>query len=428
VKIPAPALLPAEVRGAFGSDAGVRQATADTPSWAPSMVPQQRGRSNVILALVAMVAVLAGFYFYNKSASDGSLEITVLHQGQAVTEARIYVGGQLKCEFSPCKLDRVSPGNKSVRVKYGLLGGLATVEVKGGAVASVTVQVGESQAEKAPLATSSGPAVPTPTVATPSHADKATLQVSSKLAGVKVSVNGEAKGELPLKIEDLPAGKLTLRFDAGENYAPLEKDVELSAGETLKIDDVELELLRASVTFELRSPGALVKLLEGGGSTTVLDFSRGKVTKKLDTAKTWSVVATLKDHYPLKKKVKLANEPKLDVIVRLERDRSATSETPTEPRAATTGKKPPPTKPRPKKPEPKAAGGYGTINANSIPPSRVIIDGRPRGSTPVTGVRVKAGSHSVVFIHKKYGRKARTLTVASGQTKTAVVRFKKSKK
>ena len=53
----------------------------------------------------------------------------------------------------------------------------------------------------------------------------------------------------------------------------------------------------------------------------------------------------------------------------------------------------------------------------------VIIDGRPHGTAPVTGVKVSPGSHTVVFMHKEYGTKSRTVTVAAGQTATAAVRF-----
>ncbi|MFP6687406.1 MAG: PEGA domain-containing protein [Polyangiaceae bacterium] len=405
IKIPAPAPLPAEVRGV-----GVGGPASQVPSWTPSMMPPQQGRSNTFLAVAALCAVVAGLYFYSNKSSDGSLEIRVTHLGSPVSEAQIYVDGQRKCEFSPCKLDKVSPGTKSVRVKFGLFAGVQDIEVKSGEAAKLTITVGGAKAA-ATTATS-------PSTAEPVAQDKATLKLGTKLKGIKVSINGDSKGALPLQIKDLAPGKVKLKFDGGEDYEPLEKEVELAAGETLSLDDVQLKLLRAEVTFVLKSPGAVVKLVRSDGTSTVLNFASGKITKKLEVDKKWSVAATLKDHLPSKKKIDLGDEPEVEVTVKLERDRSAGKfESRTE-----VAKKPP------KKPEPKDAGGYGTINANSIPPSRVIIDGRPRGSTPVTGVRVTAGSHSVVFIHKKYGRKARRLTVAAGQTKTAVVRFKKPKK
>ncbi|HSN99837.1 MAG TPA: PEGA domain-containing protein, partial [Candidatus Nanopelagicales bacterium] len=66
----------------------------------------------------------------------------------------------------------------------------------------------------------------------------------------------------------------------------------------------------------------------------------------------------------------------------------------------------------------------GTLNINSIPVSKVVLDGRPLGSTPKVGVSVPAGSHTVTFIHPELGKKSVTVTVKAGETKTAAVKFK----
>jgi serine/threonine-protein kinase len=65
----------------------------------------------------------------------------------------------------------------------------------------------------------------------------------------------------------------------------------------------------------------------------------------------------------------------------------------------------------------------GTLNINSIPVANVVLDGRPMGSTPLIGVSVSAGPHSVVFVHPEKGRKASGTTVAAGGTSTVAVRF-----
>jgi len=53
----------------------------------------------------------------------------------------------------------------------------------------------------------------------------------------------------------------------------------------------------------------------------------------------------------------------------------------------------------------------------------VLLDGRPVGRTPVSGVSVPPGSHSVVFIHPEKGRKAAGVTVKPGQSTGVGVRF-----
>jgi hypothetical protein len=67
--------------------------------------------------------------------------------------------------------------------------------------------------------------------------------------------------------------------------------------------------------------------------------------------------------------------------------------------------------------------GKGTLNINSIPVSNVILDGVPKGNTPVIGVKVNPGTHTVVFMHPTHGRKVRAVTVQAGKSATAAVRF-----
>ncbi|MCL4753097.1 MAG: PEGA domain-containing protein [Myxococcales bacterium] len=94
-------------------------------------------------------------------------------------------------------------------------------------------------------------------------------------------------------------------------------------------------------------------------------------------------------------------------------------ETPADPPAT-----PAPTHPAPPSPyKPAAAGAY--LNLNSIPIANVVLDGRPIGSTPLVGVAVSPGTHSVTFVHPEHGRRGASIEVGSGERKAVVVRFKK---
>jgi hypothetical protein len=73
--------------------------------------------------------------------------------------------------------------------------------------------------------------------------------------------------------------------------------------------------------------------------------------------------------------------------------------------------------------QPVVASGNGTLNINSIPVANVVLDGRPIGSTPILGLSVSAGPHTVVFVHPEQGRKATSVKVEPGKTATAAVRF-----
>ena len=64
----------------------------------------------------------------------------------------------------------------------------------------------------------------------------------------------------------------------------------------------------------------------------------------------------------------------------------------------------------------------GTLRLSTIPIAKVILDGKPVGSTPKI-IKVSAGKHSIVFISPK-GRKSRRVTVDPGESKVVSVRFK----
>jgi hypothetical protein len=80
-------------------------------------------------------------------------------------------------------------------------------------------------------------------------------------------------------------------------------------------------------------------------------------------------------------------------------------------------------KPAPAAAQPAVATGNGTLNINSIPVANVVLDGRPIGSTPIRGLSVSPGPHTIVFIHPEQGRKVTSVKVEPGQAATAAVRF-----
>jgi len=65
----------------------------------------------------------------------------------------------------------------------------------------------------------------------------------------------------------------------------------------------------------------------------------------------------------------------------------------------------------------------GKLNINSIPYSKVVLDGRPLGETPRVEVAVAAGPHTVLFVHPEHGRIQKEVYVDSGRTVLAAVRF-----
>jgi hypothetical protein len=68
-----------------------------------------------------------------------------------------------------------------------------------------------------------------------------------------------------------------------------------------------------------------------------------------------------------------------------------------------------------------AAAGQGFLKINSLPAASVLVDGKLIGTTPKVKYRVSSGTHTLVFFNPERGfRKEMSVTVAAGETKTAI--------
>jgi hypothetical protein len=73
---------------------------------------------------------------------------------------------------------------------------------------------------------------------------------------------------------------------------------------------------------------------------------------------------------------------------------------------------------------PTAAGGEqrATLSVDSTPASRVLLDGKLLGVTPISNLAIDPGAHDVVFIHGVETR-VRTITVEAGKVERLDVKF-----
>ena len=68
-------------------------------------------------------------------------------------------------------------------------------------------------------------------------------------------------------------------------------------------------------------------------------------------------------------------------------------------------------------PPEKPTDDTGTIDAYCNPPTPILIDGKPAGTSPVTGFKVKPGSHDVTFVDELTGNRTMTVTIDPGDGK-----------
>ncbi|WP_437738507.1 PEGA domain-containing protein [Sorangium sp. So ce1335] len=392
------------------------------------LAPQQgAGKAGVILGGLALVAVLVlGVVLL--VPKKGALTIDLKTQGGgSIARAEIFIDGQKRCDTVPCIVRELEPGSKAVKILAPDFPPRDAVEIV------------ESGKEKVVVITldSAGPAQ------AQGPASTTTGLKASGAPGVKVLVDGVEKGTLPVEIS-VPPGEHKVRFEGGERYEPLEKTVEVGQGRTTDLGTVALKVVKGQLTLDLATSGASVKLVNARGTEKKLPDSAWKkppVKVDVDPSERWKLVATKRGYEDFSQPISF-DDGQAEKTIRIALAEVSKPE-PAAAAAPAPAPEPPPAAPRDEalaaaapKPEapaaapkaeapaaPAAAAGSATLNINSIPVSKVVLDGRPLGSTPKVGVSVPAGSHTVMFIHPDLGKKTVTVSVKAGETKTAAVRF-----
>ncbi|WP_437878935.1 PEGA domain-containing protein [Sorangium sp. So ce513] len=383
------------------------------------LAPQQgAGKAGVILGGLALVAVLV-LAVVLLVPKKGALTIDLKTLGGgSVARAEIFIDGQKRCDTVPCIVRDLEPGTKAVKILAPDFPPRDAVEIVEGGKDKVVVITLDGAGSAQPQGTTS----------------TTTGLKASGAPGVKVLVDGVEKGALPVEIS-VPPGEHKVRFDGGERYEPLEKTVEVSQGQTKDLGTVALKVVKGQLTLDLATSGASVKLVNARGTEKKLPDSAWKkppVKVDVDPSEGWKLVATKRGYEDFSQAISF-DDGQAEKTIRIALAEASKPE-PAAAAAAPARAPEPPAAPKPEAPAaapraeapaaaPAAAAASGTLNINSIPVSKVVLDGRPLGSTPKVGVSVSAGSHTVLFIHPELGKKSVTVTVKAGETKTAAVKF-----
>lgn len=374
------------------------------PPWAATVRPNARPRSRaaVRIALFAFAAsaLLTVLILRALMPGKGSVLVTATgSMGMPVENAQVLVDGTVACSPVPCRVNQLKAGRHSVTVKAPGYQPLADK--------TLTVAAGEEALIHFGL--------------TPE--DNAGLHVRLKTRGIRVSLNGEDRGEAPLTLGGLPPGEHTVRF-TGSAYAPFEQKVTLKPNAVLTLTP-ELLPLQAVIAIQA-GPGlehAAVEVIGGPQRKAVVDLPA-----RIEVAANgkYLVRATRPGYQDYEAEVTFAEgETEKEVRIELRPAHAAGSPGWTQPNPVVLEESVPRSNSAGTL-SPSGAGaspsGAGTLSLNSIPISSVLVNGRPVGSTP-RQIQLPPGSHSVIFVHPKLGRKSMNVNVLPGKTAIAATRF-----
>lgn len=347
-----------------------------------------------LAAVVLLVVLLSG-------SSTGQLTVTVAGPGNSpVSGVQVFVNGEKKCDKSPCTIPDLEEGTLLVRAQaegYEETTEQA-VQLGGGEQAAHNIVFDER-----------------------SRVRPTGLQIAASTLPLTLSVDGKEIGPLPQTLEGLTPGEHQLTFNGGNKYESATQKINVVDGAMTAVTPPQLAVSKGILHLEAGPGSENAKVFVDAKRVTLpakieLDGSKEhRVTASQAGGGTFSETVSFEDGKA---------EQSLTITLAAAEDEADDEPAPSAAPAARRSSAPRSTAKSSRRSAPAKASGGGTLNINSIPASKVILDGRTLGSTPRLNVPVSAGSHSVVFVHPKKGRKSASVSVPKGGRKTVAVRFK----
>lgn len=354
--------------------------------------PYARSKRTMLLGAAAAVVVVVGLVFA-LLPGQGSLVVTVAGPGnKAVPDVAIFVDGVKRCDKSPCQVKDLAAGTHLVRVTAPGYEQTADQGVK--------IEAGDEAVHNVQLTRAGGTG----------------LTIRAEGRGLKLFVDDKEIGPLPQELPDLTPGEHTVRIDGGERYETFERRVTIEAGQLLALEP-KLKVKKGLATIKpgMNSEDARVVLVSGNERRPVPQLP---LAVDIPVDKGYRIVATKRGFQDFEQKLEFEDgQAERTFVIDLT---PATTETAAPPEPA------PQYQARVSSPAPAAPAApkatTGTLTLNSVPPSNVILDGRPLGPTPKSA-SVSPGTHTVIFVHAEHGRKAKSVTVGAGKTVPVTVKF-----
>lgn len=370
--------------------------------------PQGGGRGLLYFLMICVVGAVAAGAFFIMKGKPGSLVVTVAGPGnKPVDGVEIYVDGvKADCKGSPCRVNELKPGTHLVKATAAGYSATADTAIK--------ITAGEEQVHNATLG---------------SPSDGTGIKVTAEGRGLKLFIDDKEIGPLPQERGDLSPGDHKIRIE-GDRYETFEKTVTVEASGITTVEP-KLKVKKGLVTIKLgeNADGASVTLVSGDERRPIPPerFKDRALAVDLEADKPYSIVAEKKGFASYEKKIDFEDgQAEKTFVVNLMVPNSASREDPAPAPVSHGGggrTRPAPAAPAAPAPAaPAAASGNATLTFMSDPPSNLVLDGKPLGKTPKTA-SVPAGSHTVLFIHPEFGRKAKSIPVAAGQKATVKVKF-----
>lgn len=372
-----------------------------SPVPAPAAIPDFRParKTGLIWGVLgaALVAVLV-FFLWPKT---GSLIVTVAGPGgKPLDQVEVILNGEQKCSSSPCTISGLQADTYMLRASAPGYQRMADE--------AIAIKANSKTVRNLTLVRAMGTGI----------------KVIAEGSGLNLYVDGKEVGPLPQELKDMEPGPHVIKVAGNDRYQEYEQTTTVEPEQMQTIGPLKLKVLKglAKIVPGEGADGARVLLVSGSDRRALPKLP---INLDIPTDRPHELVASRAGYETLTLPIEFEDgEAERTFEIEMTessgggRARAPASRTPTTRSPAVGARQPAP----PVSPPPAPAGGSATLNINSIPVSNIILDGKPLGSTPKVGVRVPAGTHTVVFVSGAK-RKVASINVPGGQTKTVAVRF-----
>jgi len=396
---PPGAILPPGVLGgaaAFGARTTVPPSPQEVSfSLAPQATPSQRLPYALAFAGALVVALLAWFMLPKK----GALTVTVAGGpgNKELSAVEVVVDNKLRCRTSPCEIPSLKSGTHYVEVRAAGYQATAksAVAILGGQTAVHNVQL---------IRAGTG------------------VKVFGEGTGLTLLVDGKEFGPLPQELREMEPGEHVIQVTGGPRYEVFQQRIVVDPDRMTPIGPIRLKVTKGLATIRAGEGAEDAEVtLKVGESRRVLPPL--PVRLEVETDRPHILIARRKGFAAFEEPI-VFDDGQAEKTIEVTLSERPPEEAARRRRPGTAGTRPEGVDgvDTAEVTEPEAPATSAKLTITSTPPSNVLLDGKPLGTTPLRDISIEPGSHRVIFIHGAE-RKSKMIDAEAGSSKTVSESF-----
>jgi len=359
-----------------------------------SLPPQPAPTPRLFWALAVAGALVAALLVYFALPKKGALTVTVAGGpgNKELSSVEVVLDNKLRCKTSPCEIASLKQGTHYVEVRAAGYQATAksAVAIVGGQTAVHNVQL---------IRAGTG------------------IKVFGEGTGLTLLVDGKEFGPLPQELREMEPNEHVIQVNGGPRYEVFQQRIVVDPDRMTPIGPIRLKVIKGLATIRAGEGAEDAEVtLKVGDSRRVLPPL--PVRLEVETDRPHVLIARRKGFVSFEEPIVFEDgqaEKTIEITLTRGEDSAAARRrrTPAAGGVRPEGDSPELNEPEPATPAPASA----KLTITSSPPSNVLLDGKPLGTTPLRDISVEPGSHRVIFIHGAE-RKSKVVNAEAGSNPT----------